>query len=98
MRELKPNPCHKCTDKRFIGCHGKNEDGTWRCKEYGEAYEKADADYRAYQNSADADYRAYQNSAEAIMGRYDRDGREKRKAKAAAKKHVLAPINQRRQG
>ena len=87
MRELKPNPCHKCTDKRFIGCHGKNEDGTWRCKEYGEAYEKADADYRAYQNSA-----------EAIMGRYDRDGREKRKAKAAAKKHVLAPINQRRQG
>ena len=87
MRELKPNPCHKCTDKRFIGCHGKNEDGTWRCKEYGEAYEKADADYRAYQNSA-----------EAIMGRYDRDGREKRKVAAAAKKHVLAPINQRRQG
>ena len=87
MRELKPNPCHKCTDKRFIGCHGKHSDGTWRCKEYGEAYEKADADYRAYQNSA-----------EAIMGRYDRDGREKRKAKAAAKKHVLAPINQRRRG
>lgn len=86
MRELKPNPCHKCTDKRFIGCHGKHSDGTWRCKEYGEAYEKADADYRAYQNSA-----------EAIMGRYDRDGREKRKAKAA-KKHVLAPINQRRRG
>ena len=87
MRELKPNPCHKCTDKRFIGCHGKHSDGTWRCKKYGEAYEKADADYRAYQNSA-----------EAIMGRYDRDGREKRKAKAAAKKHVLAPINQRRRG
>lgn len=87
MRELKPNPCHKCTDKRFVGCHGKNEDGTWRCKEYGEAYEKADADYRAYQNSA-----------EAIVGRYDRDCREKRKANAAAKKHVLAPINQRRRG
>lgn len=87
MRELKPNPCHKCTDKRFIGCHGKHSDGTWRCKEYGEAYEKAEADYRAYQNSA-----------EAIMERYDRDGREKRKAKAAAKKHVLAPINQRRRG
>ena len=90
MRELKPNPCHKCTDKRFIGCHGKNEDGTWRCKEYGEAYEKADADYRAYQNSA-----------EAIMERYDRDGRGKtqaRRAKAAGKKHVLVAINQRRRG
>ena len=86
MRELKPNPCLNC-EERYIGCPGKHPDGTWRGKEYGEAYEKADADYRAYQNSA-----------EAIMGRYDRDGREKRKAKAAAKKHVLAPVNQRRRG
>ena len=88
MRELKPNPCHKCTDKRFIGCHGKNEDGTWRCKEYGEAYEKADADYRAYQNSA-----------EASMERYDRDSREKSQArKAAEKKRARMLINQRRRG
>lgn len=27
MRELKPNPCLKC-EERYIGCHGKNEDGT----------------------------------------------------------------------
>ena len=87
MRELKPNPCHKCTDKRFIGCHGKNEDGTWRCKEYGEAYEKADADYRAYQNSA-----------QAIVDQYKRDRGGEAKAKAAEKKRARMLINKRRRG
>ena len=88
MRELKPNPCLNCTDKRFIGCHGKNEDGTWRCKDYGEAYEKADADYKAYQNSQ-----------EAIMDRYVKGEREKvraQKIKSAGKKHILVAINKRR--
>lgn len=88
MRELKPNPCHKCTDKRFIGCHGKHSDGTWRCKEYGEAYEKADADYNAYQESA-----------QAIVDRYEKDNRNRvyeRMLKAGGKKNFHTPVNRRR--
>lgn len=88
MRELKPNPCHKCTDKRFIGCHGKHSDGTWRCKEYGEAYEKADADYNAYQESA-----------QVIVDRYEKDNRNRvyeRMLKAGGKKNLHTPVNRRR--
>ena len=88
MRELKQNPCLHCTDERFIGCHGKNEDGTWRCAKYGAA-----------KDAADAEYRAYQNSAEAIMDRYVKGEREKvraQKIKSAAKKHILVSINKRR--
>lgn len=86
MRELKPNPCLNC-EERYIGCHGKNEDGTWRCKEYGKAYEKADADYRAYQSSA-----------QAIVDQYKRDRGGSAKAKAAEKKRVRMLINKRRRG
>lgn len=87
MRELKPNPCLKC-EERYIGCHGKHPDGTWRCKKYGEAYEKADADYRAYQNSA-----------EAIVDRYEKDNRNRvyeRMLKAGGKKNFRTPVNRRR--
>lgn len=88
MRTLNPNPCHKCTEKRHVGCHGKNEDGTWRCKDYGEAYEKADAEYKAYQVSA-----------EAIAGQYEKENRNRiyeRLLKAGGKKKFRTAINKRR--
>lgn len=27
-------PCKGC-QMRCVGCHGQNEDGTWRCEKYG---------------------------------------------------------------
>ena len=48
--------CNGCPDRR-VGCHGKNEDGTWKCriwakiqekKEPGEKQRKDDQAYSAY--------------------------------------------------
>lgn len=41
--ELKP--CLRCAE-RYIGCHGKNEDGSYRCGRYAAA-EAAKAEERA---------------------------------------------------
>lgn len=34
-------PCRGC-GKRFVGCHGKKDDGTYRCAEYGAFREKVE--------------------------------------------------------
>lgn len=31
--------CRGC-ESRFIGCHGRNADGSWRCEAWGKAQEK----------------------------------------------------------
>jgi hypothetical protein len=36
------NPCTRDCPRRCVGCHGKDETGAWRCKEWGE-YEEAKA-------------------------------------------------------
>lgn len=37
--------CWGCR-KRSIGCHGKNEDGTWKCKDWGKEQEAREQDYQ----------------------------------------------------
>lgn len=34
-------PCLNCEERR-VGCHGKNEDGQWRCEAWGRHQEEAD--------------------------------------------------------
>ena len=36
--------CLGCT-KRFVGCHGKNEDGSWRCEDWRKEQEAKEAEY-----------------------------------------------------
>jgi hypothetical protein len=47
--------CHGCT-KRTIWCHGKNEDGTWRCRDWGLEQAAREQEYqrRLEQNMTDA--------------------------------------------
>lgn len=38
------NHCKECLGcrRRFIGCHGRNKDGSWRCGDWGKAQETAE--------------------------------------------------------
>lgn len=31
---MSPGPCRDCRE-RFMGCHGRTADGTWRCEAWG---------------------------------------------------------------
>ena len=35
--------CCKGCKTRYLGCHGKDEEGNWRCKEWAKQQEKQDA-------------------------------------------------------
>lgn len=35
--------CFMCR-KRTLGCHGKDEEGNWRCREWGEEQERKEAE------------------------------------------------------
>ena len=37
--------CHGCRT-RVLGCHGKNEDGSWKCEDWGKEQEAKEADYQ----------------------------------------------------
>lgn len=37
--------CCKDCGSRYIGCHGKNPDGTWRCPAWGEEQERRQAEW-----------------------------------------------------
>lgn len=40
--------CKGCQE-RYIGCHGKNEDGGWKCKRWGEEQERKASQQRDLQ-------------------------------------------------
>lgn len=48
--------CKDC-GKRFLGCHGKHPDGTWRCPDWGETQERREA---AWQQSRQERAKAYE--------------------------------------
>ena len=36
MRDKYTAPCTRDCPRRAIDCHGKHDDGTWKCKEWGD--------------------------------------------------------------
>lgn len=63
-------PCLDC-EMRCVGCHGKNPDGTWRCKAWGETQEAkpcnekeaaGEQDYKWFRKDG---YRAWQKRTRA---------------------------------
>lgn len=42
MEQTQP-PCKGC-EVRFIGCHGKDRDGAWRCEQWGALQDKLAAE------------------------------------------------------
>lgn len=83
MRPMKDKPCFKC-EERYIGCHGKNEDGTWKCERYGRSVE------RQHEEKA-----AYLASPEGIMAGYEQSNRN-RIYRKMDKLHYESGINARR--
>lgn len=62
--------CKGCKE-RFVGCHGKREDGSWRCPRWrcprwGEAQEKKDEELRRTERD---------RMQTAVMERYTRENR-----------------------
>lgn len=57
--------CKECNE-RYVGCHGKREDGSWRCQRWGEAQEeKAEERLRTKDEKI----------KKALMERYTRENR-----------------------
>lgn len=40
---MNPGPCKDCRE-RYVGCHGKMKDGTWRCEAWGRWQEEQAVD------------------------------------------------------
>lgn len=57
--------CKECNE-RYVGCHGKREDGSWRCQRWGEAQEEKAEERRRTQG---------EKIQKALMERYARENR-----------------------
>ena len=57
--------CKGCQE-RFVGCHGKREDGSWCCPLWGEAQEKKAEELRRTERD---------RMQTAVMERYTRENR-----------------------
>lgn len=40
---MKKNVCWGCTERK-IGCHGKDEEGNWRCRDWGKEQDGKEAE------------------------------------------------------
>lgn len=59
--------CKGCGE-RFVGCHGKREDGSWRCPRWGEAQERKAEELRRTERT---------RMQTAVMERYTRESRNR---------------------
>ena len=66
--------CKDC-GKRFLGCHGKYPDGTWRCPDWGEAQERREAAWQQSRQKRFKNYVLMQYTDESI-GRYEKRKRQ----------------------
>ena len=71
---MEKNPCRDCS-RRAIGCHGKNEDGTWRCEDHRK-WQAAQAEKRAARiarNNAERDVEFTKRRVREVAKRYAAD-------------------------
>ena len=53
-RNAELKPCLNCAE-RYIGCHGRNEDGSYRCRKYAEVEAARAEELAAYRREKEID-------------------------------------------
>lgn len=69
-----PIPCGRDCPRRSIDCHGKHDDGTWRCEEWG-AYQQKEAERKEMIRKAKSDIREVDEYEKARRKKYLRERR-----------------------
>lgn len=68
---MKSRACKGCT-MRTVGCHGKNQDGTWKCRYWGEEQEA---------KAAERQETAHARMAASVRGQYIQESIDRFKSK-----------------
>lgn len=68
---MKSRACKGCT-MRDVGCHGKNQDGTWKCRYWGEEQEA---------KAAERQETAHDRMAASVRGQYIQESIDRFKSK-----------------